>query len=283
VSIFQYAFMRHAMEAGLLVSIACGIIGSYVVVKKMAFMAGGVAHISFGGIGLGYFLGFNPLLTALVFTTASAIGIGFSTKKSRLSEDTLVGVFWASGMALGALFIALTPGYPPDLFSYLFGDILVVSPTDLILMLVIDVVIVLVVSLLYKELLAVAFDEEFAQVRGVPAGALYLLLLALIAFTVIALIRAVGIILVIALLTIPAAMARQYVRSLKGMMVLSTVFGALFIFAGLFLSYVLNLSFEVRLSSGATIVLLGALSFFITRAIRSFRRRSGAISRPGTA
>jgi len=244
-------------------------------------MAGGVAHISFGGIGLGYFLGFNPLLTAMAFTTASAIGIGFSTKKSRLSEDTLVGVFWASGMALGALFIALTPGYPPDLFSYLFGDILAVSPTDLILMLVIDVVIVLAVSLLYKELLAVAFDEEFAQVRGVPAGALYLLLLALIAFTVIALIRAVGIILVIALLTIPAAMARQYVRSLKGMMVLSTVLER-YLSCRPFLSYVINLNYGVRLSSGATIVLLGALSFFITGAIKNFRRRSGAISRPGT-
>jgi zinc transport system permease protein len=254
----QYEFMRNALMAGLLAAVACGIIGVYVVVKRVVFISGGIAHASFGGIGLGYFLGINPVLGALFFTLASALGMGVVARRTRLPEDTAIGILWAMGMALGIIFIGLTPGYAPDLFSYLFGSILTVPFSDLILMLVLDAVIVSVVFLLYKEFLALSFDEEFGRVVGVPTEGLYLLLLCLIALTVVVLIRVVGIILIIALLTIPAAMARQFTHNLKRMMLLAILIGAIFTFSGLWLSYVLDLA------SGATIILVSGTTLLLS-------------------
>ncbi|GAG65606.1 unnamed protein product, partial [marine sediment metagenome] len=203
LEVLQYEFMRNALLAGLLAAIACGIIGTYVIVKRMVFISGGIAHASFGGIGLGYLLGINPVLGALFFATASALGMGLVTRRTKLPEDTAIGILWAMGMALGVIFIGLAPGYAPDLFSYLFGNILTVPLSDLVMMLILDVIIISVVFLLYKEFLALSFDEEFSTVVGMPTERLYLILLGLIALTVVVLIRVVGIILVIALLTIP--------------------------------------------------------------------------------
>jgi len=258
IEVLQYEFMRNALLAGLLASVACGIIGTYVIVKRMAFISGGVAHASFGGIGLGYFFGINPILGALSFTIGSALVMGVVTKRTRLPEDTAIGILWALGMALGVIFVFLTPGYPPDLFGYLFGNILTVPASDLVIMLILDVIIILVVYLLYKEFLALSFDEEFGKVAGIPVERLYLTLLCLIALTVVVLIRVVGLILVIALLTIPAAMARQYTYSLKKVMLLAGLIGAAFTVSGLWLSYALDLP------SGATIILVGGVSFLIS-------------------
>lgn len=255
--LLQYEFMRNALIAGLLASVSCGIIGTFVVVKKMVSISGAISHASFGGIGLGYFLRVSPILGALFFSTLSALGMGLVSRRTRLSEDTAIGIMWAVGMAAGIIFIGLTPGYAPDLFSYLFGSILTVPLLDIIMMLVLDIFIIIVISLLYKEFFAISFDEEFATVMGVPTEALYLTLLCLVALTIVILIRIVGVILVIALLTIPAAAARQFTYNLKLMMVLSIVFGALFTFAGLLLSYYLDLA------SGATIIMVSAVSFFI--------------------
>jgi zinc transport system permease protein len=247
----QYEFMRNALMAGLLAALACGIIGVYVVVKRIVFISGGIAHTAFGGVGLGYLLNINPIWGAFIFSLVSALGIGLAIRKTKLPEDTAIGVIWAVGMALGIIFIGLAPGYAPDLFSYLFGNILTVPATDLIFMLVLDIIIIAVVVIFYKELLALSFDEEFSTVVGVPVGKLYFLLLSMIALTVVVLIRVVGIILVIALLTIPPALARQFTYDLRKMMLLSIVFGAVFTFGGLWLS------FELDLASGATIILLG--------------------------
>lgn len=251
----QYEFMRNALAAALVAAIACGIVGVYVVVKRVVSISGGIAHASFGGIGLGYFLGINPVVGAIFFTVASAIGMGLVTRRTKLPEDTAVGIMWAMGVALGIIFIGLTPGYAPDLFSYLFGNILTVPFSDLLLMVGLDALIILIVVALYKEFLALSFDEEFGTVVGVPTEPLYLLLLCMIALTVVVLIRVVGTILVIALLTIPAALARQFTHNLKKMMLLAILFGALFSFGGLLLSYQLNLA------SGATIVLLSGIVF----------------------
>ena len=255
--LLQYEFMRNALIAGLLASVSCGIIGAFVVVKKMVSISGAISHASFGGIGLGYFLRVSPILGGLFFSILSALGMGLVSRRTRLSEDTAIGIMWAVGMAAGIIFIGLTPGYAPDLFSYLFGSILTVPLLDIIMMLVLDIFIIIVISLLYKEFFAISFDEEFATVMGVPTEALYLTLLCLVALTIVILIRIVGVILVIALLTIPAAAARQFTYNLKLMMVLSIVFGALFTFAGLLLSYYLDLA------SGATIIMVSAVSFFI--------------------
>ena len=266
--ILQHEFMQHALLAGMLAAVACGIVGVYVVIKKIVFISGGIAHASFGGIGLGYLLGINPVLGAIFFTTASAIGIGLATRRTRLPEDTAIGILWAMGMALGIIFIGLTPGYAPDLFSYLFGNILTVPTSDLLLMLILDVIIIFLVSLLYKEFLVLSFDEEFSAVSGVLTERLYLLLLCLIALTVVVLIRVVGIILVIALLTIPAALARQFTHSLKKMMLLAILAGAVFTFSGLWLSYVLDLA------SGATIILVSGTALFISFGISRLRSKT---------
>jgi zinc transport system permease protein len=263
--------MRNALLAGLLSSVACGVIGAYVVVKRMVSISGGISHSAFGGIGLGYYLGINPVIGALFFTIAAALGTGLVVKRTRLPEDTAIGILWAMGMAMGIVFIGLTPGYAPGLFSYLFGDILLVSPSDLILMLALDAVILAIVVAFYKEFLTLSFDEEFGTVAGVPVEKLYLLLLCMIALTVVVLIRVVGIILVIALLTIPAALARQFTHDLRKIMLLAVVFGAVFTFGGLWLSY------EFDVASGATIILLSGTVFLATLGLsrlRASRRRT---------
>ena len=267
----QYDFMRNALLAGLLAAVACGIVGVYVVVKRVVFISGGIAHASFGGIGLGYLVGISPVLGAIFFTLASALGMGLVTRRTKLPEDTAIGILWAMGMALGIIFISLSPGYAPDLFSYLFGNILTVPLSDLLLMLALDAIIVIIVIALYKEFLTLSFDEEFGTVVGVPVEALYLLLLCIIALTVVVLIRVVGIILVIALLTIPAALARQFTQDLRKMMLLAILFGAVFTFGGLWLSFVLDLA------SGATIVLLSGTVLLAYFGFSWLRKRNSKI------
>jgi len=257
----QYQFVQNAIAAGLLAAVACGIVGVYVVVKKITFISGGIAHASFGGIGLGYLVGISPVLGALIFALASALGMGFVTRKTRLPEDTFIGILWAMGMALGIIFIGLAPGYAPDLFSYLFGNILTVPSSDLMLMIALDIAIIGVVVVFYKEFLSLSFDEEYSTVVGIPVEALYMLLLCMIALTVVILLRVVGMILVIALLTIPAALAKRFTHNLLIMMLLAIAFGIIFTLVGLWLSY------ELSLASGATIVLVGGAALFLSYGI----------------
>jgi zinc transport system permease protein len=193
--------------------------------------------------------------------------MGYVTRRTRLPEDTAIGILWAIGMALGIVFIGLAPGYAPDLFSYLFGNILTVPASDLLLMLILDTAIIGVVVAFYKEFLAVSFDEEYSTVVGVPVEALYLLLLCMIALTVVVLLRIVGMILIIALLTIPATLAKQFTYDLRKMMLLAIAFGILLTFGGLWLSYVLDLA------SGATIVLLGGAALLVSFTVSGIRKR----------
>jgi zinc transport system permease protein len=270
LDLLHYQFIQNALIAGLLASIACGIVGVYIVTKKIVFISGGIAHASFGGIGLGYFLGISPVLGAMCFTLISALSIGFISRRTKLPEDTAIGILWAMGMSIGIVFIGLTPGYAPDLFSYLFGNILTVPTSDLVLMLVLDTVIAITVIALFKELLALSFDEEFGRVVGVPVEILYLLLLSMIAFTVVILLRVVGMILIIALITIPAAIAKQLTHNIRKMMILSILIGIVLTFGGIWLSYVLNLA------SGATIVLFGGIVFFVFSGLIRIRRKKAA-------
>ena len=262
MELLQYGFIRNALLTIILASIACGIIGVYIVVKRIVFITGGIAHASFGGIGLGYFLGVNPVWGIIPFSIISALVMGLVSKRTKLPEDTAIGIIWAFGMSMGVIFIGLSPGYAPDLFSYLFGSILTVTTTDLIIMLILDLVIIIVVSLFYKEFLALLFDDEFATVIGLPAMKLYLLLLCLIALTIVVLVRVVGIILVIALLTIPAAISRQIRANLKKMMFISILLSVVFGLIGLFLSYQFNLA------SGATIVMVSVIGFLLFQFIK---------------
>jgi len=262
-----YEFMRNALMAGILASIVCGIVGTLVVVRRIVSLSGSVSHSAFGGIGLGYYLGLNPLHGALMFSVGSALGIGAVSKYAKEREDTVIGMFWAAGMAIGILAIGLTPGYAPDLFGYLFGSIISVPTSDLLLILALDIFVVAVVALLYKEMMAVAFDEEYAIVSGLPVRFLYYLTLVLVAITIVALIRIVGIILAIALLTIPAAISGKLTHDLRKMMALSVVLSVALITVGLWMSFVLDIE------SGATIIILSALSYAVMAAVSRIKGR----------
>jgi len=261
--ILQYEFMRNALMAGMLASLACGVVGAIIVVKKMVSISGGISHAAFGGIGLGYLLRFDPIFGALIFTIVSALGMGVLRERTRLSEDSMIGILWVTGMSLGVIFISLSPGYAPDLFGYLFGSILTVPFSDLMLIMILDAVILLVVFLFYEEFLAISFDEEFATAAGIPVKRVYLVLLSLVALTVVVLIRIVGVILVIAMLTIPATIASQFSHKLKQIMIFSFLLSTLFTSEGLWLSYALNLA------SGATIVLVSVATFLISSILKN--------------
>ena len=263
----QFAFMRNALLAGLLVSIACGIIGTLVVINRIVFISGGIAHAAYGGIGLGYYLRFNPVLGAIVFSIAAALGMGAVQRKTRQRTDTIIGVMWAIGMATGIILVDLTAGYKADLMSYLFGSILAVPSGDLWLMVGLDLLIILVVTVLYKELLAISFDQTFATVRNVPVDVVYMLLLTMIALTVVMMMRVVGLIMVIALLTMPAAISGLWVRDMKKMMVLASLLGMVFTTTGLWLSYRFNLT------SGATIILVSGAVYLLTTTVKSLYSR----------
>jgi zinc transport system permease protein len=274
--ILSYEFMRNALLAGLLTSLACGVIGSYVVVKRIVFISGGISHTAYGGVGLGYFFGFDPLLGATIFSVGAALAIGLVTRLAKTRIDSLIGIIWAFGMALGIVMINLSPGYAPDLMSYLFGNILTVPTSDLILLGVLDALILASVLVFYNHFLAVSFDEEYAEVTGVRVSFYYFLMLTLVALTVVVLIRAVGIILVIALLTIPAALAGEFTGKLRNMMIIASLFGAIFTVGGLLLSYSLGRIFQINVPSGATIILFATISYpilvFISRKAVLFRR-----------
>jgi zinc transport system permease protein len=270
VEALQFDFMRNALTAGVLVSIACGVIGTYVVLNRIVFIGGGIAHAAYGGIGLGYFFRFNPVLGAIAFSVAAALGMGVVQRKTRQRADTIIGVMWAIGMAIGIIFIDLSEGYKADLMSYLFGSILAVPSSDLLMMLVLDIIIVALTILFYKELLAISFDETFSTVENVPVDAIYLILMCLTALTVVIVMRVVGLIMVIALLTMPAAISGQYVKDMKKMMVLASILGIIFTTTGLWLSYFLNLT------SGATIILVSGVVYLLSLVVKPLAQHTHA-------
>jgi zinc transport system permease protein len=220
--LLSYGFMRNALMAGVLVSLASGIIGTLVVLKRMVFISGGVAHTAYGGVGLAFYLGVNPILGAVAFSLGASFLMGYVQRKTRQRQDTLIGVMWAIGMAIGIIFADMTPGYKADLMSYLFGSILAVTNFDLLLMLVVDLLVVVFVILFYKELQATAFDETFARVRNLPVDTLYVILIAMIGLVVVMLMRVVGLIMIIALLTVPAAIGAMYLKNMKHIMWLAS-------------------------------------------------------------
>jgi len=265
-ALLEYRFLQLAILASLMASIACGMVGTFVVVKKMGYLAGGIAHAVLGGIGAALFFGYPAMFGALIAAVAAALILGCVKLYWKEQEDVLVGALWAAGMAAGVLFIAKTPGYQIDLMTYLFGNILLVTPGQIWLMLGLNVCLVAVILLYFKQFAAIAFDEEFARLRGLPVTALYLLLLCLIAVSVVLLVRIVGLILVIALLTLPAAIAHHYVYNMAHMMVLSMLVTALICLSGLALSY------GPDLPAGATIILVAATAYLASTLITKWRR-----------
>ena len=257
IEALSYDFIQNAIYAGILVSIASGIIGSLVVVNRMVFLSGGIAHTAYGGIGLAVYFGFPIFFGASLFAVAAALFMAYITLHQRERMDTFIGLIWAVGMAIGIILIDLTPGYHVDLLSYLFGSILAVSRDDIYYMAILVVVIVLIVTLRYRDILAVSYDSEYAALRGIHVPFFYTLILVMSALTVVIAIKVVGLILVIALLTIPIYIAEKLSNSLGAMMLLSGILSTLFTLTGLFLSY------QYDLTSGATIIMVSALCLML--------------------
>lgn len=257
------AFLRYALIAGVMGSVAFGLVGSYVVARRISSIAGAVAHSTLGGIGLGLYLQkqvgvawFGPIPGALLFALLAAVVIGLVTLYGRQREDTVIGAIWAVGMALGLLFLTMTPGYVEPM-SYLFGNILLISRQDLLIIVALDLGIIALSVVFYNKFLAVCFDEEFARARGVRVGLFSMLLLCMIALTVVLMVRIVGIVMVIALLTLPAAVAGLISRELKGMMLWAGIICLVFTLFGMGFSYAYDLP-----SSSTIILVAGAVYLF---------------------
>ncbi len=265
---FQYQFIQNALFASILASIVCGIIGVIIVEKNLVMMSGGIAHTSYGGIGLGYLMGFEPIIGAFFTSLCAALGIGYIKRQGGTRSDVVIGLFWSLGMALGIVFIALMPSYPPDLSSYLFGNILSVTQTDLYVMSVLTVFVLVVIVTLFNYWKSYMFDEEFATIMGIKTAFLEYLLFVLIAMSVVVLIRVVGIIMVLALFTAPTAIASLLVKNLRSRMIFSIVFGSIFCFVGIWSSYVINIA------SGATIVIISSVSYLMIYIANMLRKSS---------
>ncbi|MDQ2179468.1 metal ABC transporter permease [Marinifilum sp. D714] len=271
--LFQYQFFTNAVFAAIMASITCGIIGSYIVARRIVFISGGITHASFGGIGIAWYMGLNPILGAALFGVLSAFGIEWLSKKTDVRQDSVIGILWALGMALGIIFIYMTPGYAPNLMSFLFGNILTVGSLDLLLLLGLSILTILIFAIFLKPILYVAFDEEFAKTQRIPVHFISYLMIALVALAIVLNIRVVGIILVISFLTIPQTIANMFTKDFKRMIFGSIGFGLLGSFIGLLVSY------KINAPSGATIIFSFVILFVIAKLVQlsmiAIRRKEG--------
>ncbi|OUJ19225.1 ABC-type Mn2+/Zn2+ transport system permease component [Methanonatronarchaeum thermophilum] len=259
LELLEYTFIQNALIVGFLASIIFGLVGTLVVVKRIVFISGGIAHASFGGVGMAFFLGWDPLVGALIFAVGSAISIGYIGRESVQREDTTIGIIWAVGMALGALFYYLTPGYLPSAESFLFGNILMIRSVDVTLLAILTVITVLIITVFFRRFQAVSFDEEFSEIVGINTNLIYYLLLLIVSISIVLLLKFVGIILVIAMLSIPPTIAGLLTYNLKHMMVYSTIFSLIFTYLGLSISYALDIPSGPTIVTFAGIVFIGAL------------------------
>ena len=259
MNILEYSFFQNALLGSLLASVLCGFIGTYIVTRRLVFISGGITHASFGGIGLGVFLGINPILSAMVFSVLSAFGVQWMSRRVDVREDSAIAVFWTFGMSLGIICCFLSPGFMPDLPSFLFGSILTISQADLWLLAALLVVVAIVFALLYRTILSVAFDVDFARSQRLPVAFIEYLMMALIALTIVGTLRMVGIVLSISLLTIPQMSANVLTHNFKHMIAWSIALGWVDCLMGLGLSYALNVP------SGASIIFVSILVYLVLK------------------
>jgi zinc transport system permease protein len=262
IELFSYGFFRNAFLSALLMSVTCGIIGTYIVSRRMVFISGGITHASFGGVGLGYFLGFPPLAGAAIFAVLAALTTENLTRRKVIRNDSIIAIMWSLGMALGIIFVYLTPGYAPNLMSFLFGSIITVNSTDLWLMLSLAIVVTVFFITLYRPILYVSFDEQFARTRGIPVMLLNYILVILVALTIVLSIRIAGIILVLSILTIPQNIANLFTNRFDVIMIASVIIGFLGSFTGLLVSYYLDIP------SGATIIFTLVVLYLAARVVK---------------
>ncbi len=265
--LLQYKFITNSLLAGILASISCGIIGTYIVTRRMVFLSGGITHASFGGIGIGYFFGLNPIISAAIFGVLSALGIELVAKKTEIREDSVIGILWSFGMALGIMFVFLTPGYAPNLMSYLFGSILTVSTLDIWMMLGLNLILIMIFILFFRVILFISYDQEYAKTHRIAVNLINYLLISLVALAIVLNIKVVGIILVISLLTIPQSIANLFTKNFKNIIFISIVIGLIGAFLGLVISY------KINIPSGASIIFSLVMIFIIAKLLQLLKRK----------
>ena len=266
--ILRYTFFQNAILGGLLASIVCGLVGTYIVTRRLVFISGGITHASFGGVGLGVFLGINPIVSAMAFAIASACGVQWMSERQKVREDSAIALFWTLGMSVGIICCFLTPGFMPDLPSFLFGNILTIGNSDLLLLAALSAVVVALFAFFSDLIMGVAFDPIFARTQGLPVKLIEYLMMTLIAMTIVATLRLVGIVLAISLLTIPQMTANIFVSRFHPMAWLSVLFAAVYCVIGLVVSYLLNVP------SGASIIFVSIIMYgILKRGVRRGVRR----------
>ena len=268
IELFQYTFFQHALLGSLFASIACGIIGTYIVTRRLVFISGGITHASFGGIGIGLYAGVSPILCAAIFSVRSAFGVEWLSKRSDMREDSAIAVFWTFGMAIGIIFSFLAPGFTPDLSSYLFGNILTITSSDIAMLGLLSVVLALFFGLFLRPIIAIAFDREFARSQHMPVALFEYLLMMFIALTIVSCLRMVGIVLVISLLTLPQMTANLFTNSFKRIIWLSILIGYVSCIGGLFFSY------KYQIPSGAAIIFVSILIYALAKTERLCYKKS---------
>lgn len=267
MNLLEYTFFQYALLGSLLASIACGIIGTYIVTRRLVFISGGITHASFGGIGLGLFTGISPILSAAVFSVLSAFGVEWLSKRKDMREDSAIAVFWTLGMALGVIFSFLSPSFTPELSAYLFGNILTITQSDLWMLGILTLLLIFFFYLFIQPIIHVAFDREFARSQGIPVVVFEYILMAFIALTIVSCLRMIGIVLAISLLTIPQMTANLFTYSFKRIILLSIIIGFIGCMGGLYISY------HWKVPSGASIIFFSILIYAICKIGKSLHRR----------
>lgn len=265
--LFEYQFLQYAVLAALLAGISCGIIGSYIVARRLVFMSGGVTHSSFGGIGIAYYIGADPILGAMVFAIGSALGIEFFSKRGRISEDAATGVLWSLGMSIGIIFVFLTPGYAPNLMSFLFGNILLVTGANIFTLACLDIVLILILALLYRPILYTAFDRSFAASQRLPTTLISNMMMVLIAMTIVLNIKTLGIVMLLSLLTMPVVIVNSVTKSYLKITIWSSVVAVVSTIVGLYISYLSNIP------TGATSIAVLAVCYGFVKLVMAIRSR----------
>ena len=257
--LLNYTFFQHALLGSLLASIACGIIGTYIVTRRLVFISGGITHASFGGIGIGLYTGVSPILSAAIFSVLSAFGVEWLSKRKDMREDSAIAVFWTFGMAIGIIFSFLSPGFAPDLSAFLFGNILTITRTDIVVLAVLSLLLIAFFSIFLSPIIYIAFDREFARSQRIPVVLFEYILMMFIALTIVACLRMIGIVLAMSLLTIPQLTANLFTVSFKRIILLSILFAYIGCVGGLLLSY------QLQIPSGAAIIFFSILTYALCK------------------
>ena len=259
IELLQYTFFQHALLGSLFASIACGIIGTYIVTRRLVFISGGITHASFGGIGIGLYTGVSPILSAALFSVLSAFGVEWLSKRKDMREDSAIAVFWTFGMAIGIIFSFLSPGFAPDLSAFLFGNILTITRTDIVVLAVLSLLLIAFFAIFLSPIIYIAFDREFARSQRIPVVLFEYILMMFIALTIVACLRMIGIVLAMSLLTIPQLTANLFTVSFKRIILLSILFAYIGCAGGLLLSY------QLQIPSGAAIIFFSILTYALCK------------------